>query len=448
MFKSLGCSSCHQGVNIGGNLFERQGIFRPLVMGKPDIVRVPSLRNVATTPPYFHDGSAATLNEAVHRMAAPQLDRTLSDQQVNSIVAFLQTLTGTYRGVTGRRSVTMRIPPVVSIAVLLVLLLSWLSVHATNPNAERFDRAFAEIDRFTMLENALYRDVFTARAGTLRNYDPLVREINEMYASLARLRETAAFDTKTAAAIEELAASVVQLEELVEKFKSDNALLHNSLAYFGRFSVRLASSDFGPVISAAAAAILNLTLDTSSAAVREVQERLDELAKQARPSAEDESVGALLVHGRLLNDLLPVTDKTLKAMRAVPRKQNEDALRALVMAQQGASRRTARMFRRVLYGTSLALVGFLVYLAWQLRTRASALQHRAAFEHVIAGISMRFINAPPQNIDAEIERALADMATLHRIRPSLFRDVRPVAAAAHLVQERNDLFCGLAGARA
>jgi cytochrome c peroxidase len=100
MFKSFGCSSCHQGVNIGGNLFERQGIFRPLVLAKPDVVRVPSLRNVATTPPYFHDGSAATLNEAVHRMAASQLDRTLSDQQVDSIVAFLQTLTGNYRGVT------------------------------------------------------------------------------------------------------------------------------------------------------------------------------------------------------------------------------------------------------------------------------------------------------------------------------------------------------------
>jgi cytochrome c peroxidase len=98
LFKSLGCSSCHQGANVGGNLFERQGIFRPLVAAKPQIVRVPSLRNVATTPPYFHDGSAATLDEAVRRMAASQLDRTLSDQQVDSIVAFLQTLTGTYRG--------------------------------------------------------------------------------------------------------------------------------------------------------------------------------------------------------------------------------------------------------------------------------------------------------------------------------------------------------------
>jgi cytochrome c peroxidase len=98
LFKSLGCSSCHQGTNVGGNLFEKQGIFRPLVFAKPEIVRVPSLRNVATTAPYFHDGSAPTLDEAVRKMAAAQLDRTLSDRQVDSIVAFLQTLTGNYRG--------------------------------------------------------------------------------------------------------------------------------------------------------------------------------------------------------------------------------------------------------------------------------------------------------------------------------------------------------------
>jgi cytochrome c peroxidase len=97
-FKSLGCSSCHQGVNVGGNLFERQGIFRPLVAAKPGIVRVPSLRNVAATAPYFHDGSAATLEEAVRRMGSAQLGWPLSDQQINSIVAFLRTLTGTYRG--------------------------------------------------------------------------------------------------------------------------------------------------------------------------------------------------------------------------------------------------------------------------------------------------------------------------------------------------------------
>jgi cytochrome c peroxidase len=100
LFKSLGCVSCHQGVNIGGNLFERHGIFHPLASPKPEILRVPSLRNVATTPPYFHDGSAATLDEAVRKMAFAQLDNTLTDQQVDAIAAFLRTLTGTYRGVS------------------------------------------------------------------------------------------------------------------------------------------------------------------------------------------------------------------------------------------------------------------------------------------------------------------------------------------------------------
>jgi cytochrome c peroxidase len=62
------------------------------------VLRVPSLRNVATTPPYFHDGSAPTLSEAVRRMAKAQLDQSLSEQEIDAIVAFLNSLTGNYRG--------------------------------------------------------------------------------------------------------------------------------------------------------------------------------------------------------------------------------------------------------------------------------------------------------------------------------------------------------------
>jgi cytochrome c peroxidase len=98
LFKSLGCVSCHQGVNVGGNMYQRHGVFHPLASPKPEIVRVPSLRNVAVTPPYFHDGSAATLSQAVKAMGYAQLDRTLTDDQTDAIVAFLNTLTGTYLG--------------------------------------------------------------------------------------------------------------------------------------------------------------------------------------------------------------------------------------------------------------------------------------------------------------------------------------------------------------
>ncbi len=98
LFKSLGCVSCHQGVNVGGNLYQRHGIFRPLASPHPEILRVPSLRNVGSTAPYFHDGSAPTLDDAVRRMAAAQLDSILTDKQANAIVAYLKTLTGKYRG--------------------------------------------------------------------------------------------------------------------------------------------------------------------------------------------------------------------------------------------------------------------------------------------------------------------------------------------------------------
>jgi cytochrome c peroxidase len=97
-FKMIGCVSCHQGVNVGGNLYQRHGIFHPLAAPFPEVLRVPSLRNVAATAPYFHDGSAATLHEAVRSMGLAQLDLTLSDSDVDDIVAFLGSLTGEYRG--------------------------------------------------------------------------------------------------------------------------------------------------------------------------------------------------------------------------------------------------------------------------------------------------------------------------------------------------------------
>jgi|HubBroStandDraft_6_1064221.scaffolds.fasta_scaffold19127_2 cytochrome c peroxidase len=117
LFKSFGCASCHQGVNIGGNMYQKLGVMAPYftdrghitkadlgrfnVTGDPRdmyMFKVPSLRNVELTRPYFHDGSAATLADAVRMMAKYQLGRHLTDQEVESIVEFLKTLTGELNG--------------------------------------------------------------------------------------------------------------------------------------------------------------------------------------------------------------------------------------------------------------------------------------------------------------------------------------------------------------
>jgi len=302
-------------------------------------------------------------------------------------------------------------PPIAFVACL-VFALTWFSFRAVNPEAELFDHALADLDHFAMIGNALHRDVFAARVGTLRNYDPLVREVEVLRASLQRLRETAAIDAETTAVIDQLAASIDRQEELVELFKSENALLQNSLAFLGRFTASSAAPNLDPAVSAAAAAILRLTLDTSAGAARDVQERLDALEQQARQRGQEQAVEGLLAHGRLLQRLLPSVDSTLKAMRALPQKQDRDALRTLILEDQLASRMSARRYRALLYGTSLLLVSSLVFFGVRLKSRARALHRRAAIEHMIASISMRFINAPLQAIDAEVDRALAEMAGL------------------------------------
>jgi cytochrome c peroxidase len=97
-FKEIGCATCHQGKNVGGNLYQKHGIFHVLTTSEPVIVRVPSLRTAYYTPPYFHDGSAATLQQAIRAMGFAQLNVILVDEDVKSIEEFLKSLAGTYDG--------------------------------------------------------------------------------------------------------------------------------------------------------------------------------------------------------------------------------------------------------------------------------------------------------------------------------------------------------------
>ncbi|HUL12150.1 MAG TPA: cytochrome c peroxidase [Methylococcaceae bacterium] len=111
-FIDFGCVSCHNGVAVGGSVFEKFGMFgdywketgsQAIDEGRYNetkeladkyVFKVPSLRNVAMTPPYFHDGSVATLPQAVHIMAKLQLGKVLTEGQVNDLLAFLNSLTG------------------------------------------------------------------------------------------------------------------------------------------------------------------------------------------------------------------------------------------------------------------------------------------------------------------------------------------------------------------
>jgi signal transduction histidine kinase len=308
----------------------------------------------------------------------------------------------------------MKVAPAAAAIPILLLALSWLAFRSVDPEQERYDRALKALDRFTVMEISLHRDVLSARAGLLRNYDSLVRELNALRDALGRLRNNAEGDGEEAAAVDRFASAAARQEELTEQFKSNNALLQNSLAYFGLLSARLStsyqSSPLAAGVSALTAAMLQLTLDTSPAAAREVADRLNGLATESFPTDAAPSVRALLAHAGLLHDLLPTTDSVLTELLAAPSQAELKTLRTIILARQAQSRATAREFRLLLYFASLLLLGVLVQLGWRLRARALTLRRRAAFDHLIAGISTRLIDAQPHEIGGQIDLALTELA--------------------------------------
>jgi signal transduction histidine kinase len=307
----------------------------------------------------------------------------------------------------------MRMAPVAVVVSFLLLLLTWLSLSGLNLNSARYDRELRALDDFSQVERGLNREVLTARAGLSRNYDTLAHMADAYDESLNRLREAAGSESEEGAAIEALATRARRQQDLVERFKSRNALLRNSFAYFGIFSAHLAASDHMPVVAAATtltAAMLRLALDTSPDAAREVKDRLEQLRRLQSPSEDAESIQAALAHGGILHDLLPATDAVLKALIAEASTREQDIVHSGILKRQLAARTSARRYRMFLYATSLMLLGALVYFGLELKRRANALRRRAAFEHAIAGISTRFINSQHYEISTHVESALERLA--------------------------------------
>lgn len=117
VFMEKGCSSCHSGINIGGGMYAPFGVVQkpgadilpPQDKGRlmvtktvsdEYVFKVPTLRNIALTPPYFHSGESWDLRQAVAVMGTSQLGAELTDQEIDRITAFLQALTGDQPQVT------------------------------------------------------------------------------------------------------------------------------------------------------------------------------------------------------------------------------------------------------------------------------------------------------------------------------------------------------------
>ncbi|WP_431015636.1 two-component system VirA-like sensor kinase [Bradyrhizobium pachyrhizi] len=300
---------------------------------------------------------------------------------------------------------------------LLLALLTWLLLRGIDTNAPKYAMALRAFDDYALAETSLHRDVLQARAGLLRDYDSFFGAVQAMRGAVAQLRSYAQAEGLDTRPIDRLEASVAQQEDLMELFKTNNALLQNSLSFVALVSTDPASrshdAQLAPAMSALAAAVLYLARDRSSVAVKALQDRIDLFAALAPTAGPDaDTARAMLAHTRLLHDLLPAVDETLRTFTAIPDAQPLEETRVLFARHRSVVEAGEQRFRLLLYLVSLLLLIMLALLGLRLRARAIALRTRAALEHVIAENSTSLINCSPAEATERLKQVLGEFGRL------------------------------------
>jgi signal transduction histidine kinase/ActR/RegA family two-component response regulator len=303
----------------------------------------------------------------------------------------------------------------------LMLLLTYFLVQAATPDADLHERTLGALRQLILDEAALQRDVLRARTGLLRNYDPLVRSFQSMRDAASHLRTadhvaTRSTQTEMKRRIEATIAAVHDQEAHVDAFKSGNAVLRNSLNYLGHVLGHAGAADGGthapPTgdIAAVANALLRFMQEPQDNAATGLTVALGRLEQSPTSGEQQQTVEALLTHGRLVVATLPQVDDLVARLQAAPIRDRARDLQDMYLDLYGRAAARAGMFRILLYCAAVALAAYVGYLFLRLRANARSLEGRLILEKMIAEISAQFINLPRARIDEGIQDGLARVA--------------------------------------
>ena len=294
-------------------------------------------------------------------------------------------------------------------AVALALALTWLLIRSLQPSDAEFLSVKQALVGISVAEMSLQSDLLRARGGLLTDYDPMVADVARLRACITRLQ--AVSQGAAADAIARIAEAIDAQEKLAETFKSSNALAQNSFAYFTLLSDRLArtagASDLAARTGALTAAVMQLSRQPTPDAIAETDQRLTNISSGSVTADLEPDVASLVLHGRLLVDLLPTLDSVARRFPALLTFKQRGIVRAAFEERQKAREHLASEYRIALYAVAILFLGILVELGRRLRNGALALRERANVEHLLAEISNTFIECQPEDIRCKIRESLA-----------------------------------------
>jgi signal transduction histidine kinase len=266
--------------------------------------------------------------------------------------------------------------------LVLVVLLTMLLVGSRSTESAVLDRLQESLQSYELHEAELTRDALLARSGLLRNYDPLAADriaVNEAFTELQAVLAGAGSGTQRAlqAPLDELGTAQQTKLLAVERFKSNNALLRNSLLYFAyvgpSMRLPLRQQALAAELGRLSYAVLSFLQSPSPATEQEILELLDHIERAAAGTSDLDS---LVAHGRLLVRVLPQVDQQLKIIHETPIGMRVQALRAAAMARAESEERLAQGYRYVMYLASLSLLASLAWLLMRLRAAQDRLRQQ------------------------------------------------------------------------
>jgi signal transduction histidine kinase len=296
----------------------------------------------------------------------------------------------------------------------VLLTLTFLLMQADAPDESQNKRVMESLRIIDLDNAALQRDVLRARSGILRNYDPLsdaAHSLEKQAAALAREAESGLLwsDPQLMEQAEALRGAVMEQEELVERFKTQNALLHNSLRVFNRLMSDLAPPGQGPLDAAStaiyrlAAAMVRFLSDPESEAADELQSAAGNV-EQLRPL---ERHASLVAHARMIGATLPIVDAMTFRLQVTATAGRAQTVRDSYLATYSTMEAWARGFRIALYGVAIGLAGYIAFLILRLDRKSELLRQRLVLENLVAATSWDLLNTPHGQLDSGIDQALA-----------------------------------------
>ena len=282
------------------------------------------------------------------------------------------------------------------------------------PRRDTYDRVLTALRVVDTTHASLQRDVLQARAGLLRNYDPLVESVVRLHAGAAQLGALLHKSRQDGisgldGALSKLVGEIGSDDDLVERFKTSNALLQNSLEVSGLLLSQLQSESHpeGSELVEWSGRLGNLMMrfaaNPSSDLEQRIRTELDRV--QGSETGRTDQVRALLSHANIVLDTLPLVDRAMTAIQASRALLESEIVRQLYLDAYGlTSVSSAR--RRVVFGSiCLGLCGLIALFVYRLREQTRTLSQQLDFESALSEVKNRFSEAHV-SLETAVERSL------------------------------------------